>query len=328
MSTRIHLVGDIMIGRSFNDLFAENPNFNPWGNTTSLFGEDDIVIGNLETTLTSAETAWPDKAFNFKLDPIYADTLLIPNFTYLSLANNHILDYRLPGMLETFQTLDNLGIAYGGAGLNLDQAKQPTILYSEGIRRTPEISDLQANYRIHIISAADHYDYWQAGVPYSTNRRSPILKGEEGIYYFSLDDPDSFIDEISQYTRNLPSEDVVILSLHWGSNWEGNPYLSRHSPFQKPVIPDEKKILARRLIQEAGVKIIHGHSPHHVESYERFEGGVIFYSMGDFVDDYAIDPIFRNDIGGIASVDIDDNGNIQDVTWTPTIIQDMQVNIM
>lgn len=311
MSTRLHFVGDIMIGRSFNHLFAEKPNFDIWGNTISLFGKDDIVIGNLETTLTTAKTPWPNKAFNFKLDPIYAETLLIPNFNYLNLANNHILDYQLQGMIETFQTLDNLGIAYGGAGLDLDQAKHPTILQPKD------------GYRIHIISAADHYDYWQAGVPY---RKSPY-KGNEGIYYFSIDQPDLFINEIAQYTHNLPSEDVVILTLHWGSNWEGYPNLSLHSPFQKPVIPDLKKILARRLIKEAGVKIIHGHSPHHTQNYERIGEGVAFYAMGDFIDDYAIDPIFRNDIGGIASLDIDDNGNIQDITWHSTIIQEMQVNL-
>ena len=310
MTQRLHFVGDVMIGRSFNERFVEDPDFNIWGNTTSLFGEEDLLIGNLETTLTTVETAWPDKAFNFKLDPAYAETLLIPNFNYLSLANNHILDYQLPGMIETFQTLDDLNIPYGGAGLNLDQAKRATILQPE------------ADYRIHIISAADHYDYWQAGVPFS------IIKGYEGIYYFSLDDSDIFIEEISQYTRNLPSEDVVILSLHWGSNWEGIPGLSRYSPYQQPVIPDEKKILAQRLIEEAGVTIIHGHSPHHTQQYERIGDGLVFYAMGDFVDDYAIDPIFRNDIGGIASVDIDDNGKIYDVTWTTTIIQDMQVNIL
>ncbi len=335
MSQRLHFVGDVMIGRSFNNRFAENPDFNPWGDTPTLLGnrrspvfsehleDDDIVIGNLETTLTTAETPWPDKVFNFKLDPTYADTLLIPNFTYLNLANNHILDYQLPGMLETFQTLDDLGIAYGGAGLNLDQAKQATILQPEG------------DYRIHIISAADHYDYWQAGIPYSPwkgDRRSPrgssILKGTEGIYYFDINQPSIFVAEIAQYTRNLPSEDVVILSLHWGSNWEGNPNLPLSSPRQRPIIPEEKKILARRLVEEAGVKIIHGHSPHHTQSHERIGDAVIFYAMGDFVDDYAIDPIFRNDIGGIASVDIDTNGIIQDVIWTPTIIQDMQVNLL
>ena len=48
-----------------------------------------------------------------------------------------------------------------------------------------------------------------------------------------------------------------------------------------------------------GVDIIHGHSSHHVQGVEVYKNKPIIYGCGDFVDDYAIDPAFRNDISAL-----------------------------
>ena len=37
---------------------------------------------------------------------------------------------------------------------------------------------------------------------------------------------------------------------------------------------------------DVGVDIVHGHSAHHIIPPEKYNGGVIFYSLGDFVNDY------------------------------------------
>lgn len=45
-------------------------------------------------------------------------------------------------------------------------------------------------------------------------------------------------------------------------------------------------MFAHRLIDEAGVDIIHGHSSHHVKAIEVYKDKLILYGCGDFLNDY------------------------------------------
>ena len=76
--------------------------------------------------------------------------------------------------------------------------------------------------------------------------------------------------EVEQFKR---PNDVVIASIHWGGNW-GYDIPSSHQQF------------ARKLIDEAGVDIVHGHSSHHPQGIELYRGHVILYGAGDFINDY------------------------------------------
>lgn len=80
--------------------------------------------------------------------------------------------------------------------------------------------------------------------------------------------------------------DVVVASLHWGSNWG---YQVAHS----------QRSFARRLIDEAGVDVVHGHSSHHPRGIEVHHGRPIFYGCGDLINDYEGIPgyeVFRPDL--------------------------------
>jgi poly-gamma-glutamate synthesis protein (capsule biosynthesis protein) len=46
------------------------------------------------------------KAFNFKLHPSHAGVLTELGLSYVSLANNHVLDYEQAGLLETHQVCE------------------------------------------------------------------------------------------------------------------------------------------------------------------------------------------------------------------------------
>jgi len=65
--------------------------------------------------------------------------------------------------------------------------------------------------------------------------------------------------------------DVVIVTLHWGDEFIEFP------------APDQVK-LARELI-DSGVNIVIGHHTHIVQGVEKYNGGVIAYSLGNFVYD-------------------------------------------
>lgn len=66
--------------------------------------------------------------------------------------------------------------------------------------------------------------------------------------------------------------DVVIASIHWGSNWGF-------------AVPDSHVRFAHGLVQ-AGVDVLHGHSSHHVRPVEVFEDRLILYGCGDLLNDY------------------------------------------
>jgi Bacterial capsule synthesis protein PGA_cap len=55
-------------------------------------------------------------------------------------------------------------------------------------------------------------------------------------------------------------------------------------------------------VDECGIDIVYGHSSHHVQGVEIRHGSLIIYGCGDFVDDYALVPAYRNDLGAIWQV--------------------------
>ena len=65
--------------------------------------------------------------------------------------------------------------------------------------------------------------------------------------------------------------DVVIVSLHWGVEYR-----------KKPM--DSQIVLGRKLI-DAGANLVIGHHPHCTQPVERYHGGVIAYSLGNFLFD-------------------------------------------
>jgi poly-gamma-glutamate synthesis protein (capsule biosynthesis protein) len=79
--------------------------------------------------------------------------------------------------------------------------------------------------------------------------------------------------------RAADEADAVLVTPHWGPNMTTRP--PSHVP------PAAKELL------DAGATLVAGHSSH------VFHGVThrILYDMGDFVDDYAVDPVLRNDLG-------------------------------
>ncbi len=286
--TDIILVGDIMLGRSFNDYIFPIKSLNyPWGNTLSILKNSDIVIGNLETTITNSNIKWPNKTFNYKLLPKYAATLKIANLSYCSLANNHIFDYRMLGLKDTIKNLDKLKIKYAGVGKNLLDASAPTFI-------------IKNNIKIGFLSAADHYHYWAA-----TNNTP-------GLWYISMNNDKEWEKVFKKVRETKRKCHILIFSLHWNYN-----YVNK---IDKNFI-----IFAHKLIDN-GVDIIHGHSPHHLLPIEKYKNRLIFYSLGDFIDDYAVDPKYRNDLAIMVKIVIQ-NGQINIEKIYPTHIKNMQVNI-
>ncbi len=78
---------------------------------------------------------------------------------------------------------------------------------------------------------------------------------------------------ISEAKRQV---DMLVVSFHFGDEYQRNP-------------SERQRTLARKAI-EAGADIVTGHHPHVVEGTELYNGGLIAYSLGNFIFDQAFSP--------------------------------------
>ena len=132
---KIIAVGDIMLDGTARPVLSENGYDHPFVQMRKYFDGAHVVFGNLEGPLTTRGKPEQEKTYVFRSPPDkVGQALKNAGFNVVSLANNHTLDYGAEGLAETLQALDTVGIAYAGAGMNLQDARRPVILQAAGKR--------------------------------------------------------------------------------------------------------------------------------------------------------------------------------------------------
>jgi poly-gamma-glutamate synthesis protein (capsule biosynthesis protein) len=260
MNVRLMFGGDVMLGRLAGEAMLREGVDYPLGAVSPLLRRADLAIANLECAICEPGERWHGvpKSFYFRAPPLAGQALRDAGIGLVSLANNHILDYDAQGLLDTLRILDANGIAHAGAGVDLAAALAPVIVERQGVR-------------IGMAAFCDHQDDFAA------------TPQHPGMAWLGLHDEAAAIDAFARALAPLRAEGVhwTILSLHWGPNMVSEPSA-------------QQRRLARAAI-DAGWKIVYGHSAHVFQGVERYEGCPILYAAGDLVDDYALDPAFRND---------------------------------
>ncbi len=94
--------------------------------------EADIMWLNNEFTYSEGGSPLPGKAYTFRAKPERVELLKELGVDIVGLANNHVYDYGKQAMLDTFDTLEDAGIPYVGAGRNLEDAMKPYYMKIEG----------------------------------------------------------------------------------------------------------------------------------------------------------------------------------------------------
>lgn len=84
----------------------------------------DFTMVNEEFPFSARGIKAQDKQFTFRVDPSYVKILQEMGIDAVTLANNHALDYGTEALTDTFQTLEDAGIAYVGAGDSKERASQ------------------------------------------------------------------------------------------------------------------------------------------------------------------------------------------------------------
>lgn len=90
-------------------------------------------------------------------------------------------------------------------------------------------------------------------------------------------DPQVIAEHVASVRRHV---DRLILSIHWGNEFVTQPSRSQQEQ--------------ARLWVDAGADVVLGHHPHVLQPVERYAGGLIFYSLGNFVSDLWLEPTRRS----------------------------------
>jgi Bacterial capsule synthesis protein PGA_cap len=116
-TVRLSVVGDTIMGTIDYGL-PPNGGANYFDAVEPLL-EGDIVLGNLEGTLTTRDGSkcagsTPGRCFAFRTPPTYVRHLKAAGFTVMNLANNHANDFGPAGEADTVAALTGAGIAETG----------------------------------------------------------------------------------------------------------------------------------------------------------------------------------------------------------------------
>jgi poly-gamma-glutamate capsule biosynthesis protein CapA/YwtB (metallophosphatase superfamily) len=277
MSTvTLAFLGDVMLGRLVNEEIPNRPPESFWGTALPVLRQADGVFANLECAVTARTQPWSRtrKVFHFRAGPAAIQVLTAANVRCVGLANNHTLDFETEGLLDTLDHLDAVGIEHAGAGRNLREAKEPALVDLGG-------------FKVGVIALTDNEP------PFAGTADRP------GTWYTEIGTDAKTLAPIEELATRLKDlgADLVVLSVHWGPNMIEAP-------------PPRFRRFAQAVI-ERGVDLLHGHSAHIFQAVEPRGRRLILYDCGDFLDDYAVDPVLRNDRSFIFLVEADRRGPLR-----------------
>lgn len=242
MNISFAAVGDIMLARKVGELIQKRgPSF-PFERTISYLKGGDIIFGNLECPISERGEKIKGKDEVFRASSNVIIGLVEAGFNFLSFANNHAMDYGKIAFLDTIKILKENGIKVVGAGNNINEATTPCLFEKE-------------NFRVALMGYTGSFGAGKNSPGYAPMRLSRIK------------------NDIKKAKRNA---DIIIISLHWGLQFEKLP-LPMYINF------------AHKLV-EAGADLIIGHGPHVLQKIEKYKGKIIVYSLGNFIFDQEGEP--------------------------------------
>ena len=280
--------------------------------------QHDVKFSNLEMTFHDHE-GYP-AAFSggtwAMADPRTLDDMKSFGFNLYNTANNHSHDYSHGGVLATIEHLRERDMIFAGTGKNLGDASRPCYLETKKARVAmigvtssfhesgmaggqsadmcgrPGLNPLRFETVYHVTQ--EYYDQ-VAGLAALTkvnaSMENSVKNGYKnpppegtflfGKYKFKLDeknwiesipnqeDMKRITDEIAEARKQA---DVVFVSFH-GHETDG----------EDTTVPAMFLETFSRACIDAGAHAVIGHGPHELRGIEIYKGGLILYSLGNFL---------------------------------------------
>lgn len=183
----IAAVGDLMLGGRAEPYLNEfGPDY-PFAKVMPSLSRADIVIGNLESAISVRGRAVDNKKFTLRAGPIAGRALKQAGIRVVTLANNHSMDFGPLALQDTQDALNENGILYSGAGMDLDAARTPAKVKIKG--KTLAFLSYSLTFPLEF--------YASEGKPGTAPGYDDFVKAD--------------IEKVR------PSADLVIVSFHWGA---------------------------------------------------------------------------------------------------------------
>ncbi len=96
-----------------NVVSADDPGY-VFEKTVQYFENDDFTMANFECVLSDGNDPAAAKNFTFRAPTAYAGLLTAGSVEFVTLGNNHVLDYGNNAYADTKAALDKVGVAYTG----------------------------------------------------------------------------------------------------------------------------------------------------------------------------------------------------------------------
>ena len=293
----INFVGDIMMGRRFEDadgiITTQGPEalFDPTIDVLGLAA--DISVANLEIALSNQGYPHPTKGVIFRSAPENVSGLIYGGIDVVSLANNHILDYMEPALIQTQNILSEAGILYSGAGMNSYEAYLPALKSVKGRSFAfLSLSDRTGQYNNYqpYLNAGENKSGFAYLTPYYLKKQIQSVENisdfiiiemhagseysyEPGADYDSFTLPDRF----KNLRVNPPSNLGFIENIKDGL--EAEDYSWR---LDRPKMWDRA---LRHFAIDEGADLVVVHHPHIIQGVEIYNGKLIAHSLGNFIFD-------------------------------------------
>jgi poly-gamma-glutamate synthesis protein (capsule biosynthesis protein) len=225
----------------------------PWGDALRAIDDEapDLRLANLETSVTRHDDYDPGKGVHYRMNPDNVPCLTVARLDVCTLANNHVLDFGIRGLEETLDVLAAAAVGTTGAGRDADEARRP----------------------VTVAAGAGKITVFSVGMPSSgVPARWAATDERPGVYFVGRASDAAVADLLERVRQAKHRGDVVVVSIHWGSNWGYR-------------VPASDVRLAHLLI-DGGVDVLFGHSSHHPRPIEIYQGKLVLYGCGDLLDDY------------------------------------------
>ena len=265
MATKMILTGDV------NLINVTDPTV-PFALVRDEFRATPVVFSNLECCLYTPAGGHSLEREGFFADPSVAgEALTVAGIAAVGIANN--VNYGEAAILGSIARLDQLGIAYTGAGADREAARAPAIVERGGVRfgflqRSSVYwpTNHEAGENSPGIAALRAHTAYQ--VPAHKTRPEIPPMNRPGIPPIVVTWPDRAY--LAQFAGDIAAlrqrADIVVASCHWGLGEEVLDYMVE---------------IAHAAI-DAGADVVIGHGPHYSLPVESYKGKPIFYGLGSF----------------------------------------------
>ncbi|MFD8981011.1 CapA family protein [Streptomyces sp. NPDC059564] len=243
--------GDVLphtsiIKRAADDADGDGHDFRPMFSAVKpVVSAADLALCHMETIY--GEDGGPFSGYPaFVSPPTVADALKDAGYDGCSTASNHTLDDGGDGLKRTLDRFDKVGLGHAGSARTAAEAARTT-LYTAGSAKVA-----------HLAYTYDTNGYpMPEGQPWAVN----LMRQDEIV--------------ADARAARKAGADVVLVSLHWGTEWQTEP--------DETQLSLGKALTASQTGGRPDVDMILGTHAHIPQAYEKVNGTWIIYGMGDQV---------------------------------------------